>query len=108
MAAAARGVNWAECVERCGDWTRDAVLCLAVRHAGCGLSEVHGRIPGLKYQAAAQGVVRIEVRRRRDRECVGILRRMAMRVSNMEMAALGAHCRCWTLIAPLMLNWLSY
>ncbi len=28
----------------------EGVLYLAVWHAGCGLSEVYGKIPGLKYQ----------------------------------------------------------
>ncbi len=72
-----RGVKWEESLERYGDWTRDAVLYLAVRHGRYGLSEVYQRIPGLKYQAAAQGVKRIAERRERDRECDSFLRRLA-------------------------------
>ncbi len=77
MAEAERGVKWEESLERYGDWTRDAVLYLAVRHGRYGLSEVYQRIPGLKYQAAAQGVKRIAERRERDRECDSFLRRLA-------------------------------
>jgi putative transposase len=83
MAEVARGVKWADSVERYGDWTRDAVLYLAVRHAGYGLSEVRGRIPGLKYQAAAQGVKRIEMRRQRDAECDAFVRHIAKRLSKL-------------------------
>lgn len=48
LAEAERGVK-EDSLERYGDWTRDAVLYLAVREAGYGLSEVFGRIPGLNY-----------------------------------------------------------
>jgi len=81
MAEARRGVKWEESLERHGDWTRDAVLYLAVRHAGYGLSEVYGRIPGLKYQAAAQGVKRIAARRELDVECEAFLRRVVGQLS---------------------------
>ncbi len=71
-----RGEKWEDLQARYGDWTRDAVLHTAVRHAGYRLSEVYHRIAGLKYQAAAQGVRRIDLRRSRDRECDEFLRRM--------------------------------
>lgn len=75
-------VKWEEALARYGDWTRDAVLYVAVRHAGYGLSEVYGRIPGLKYQAGAQGVKRIEQRRLNDPECDRFIRRLVKQMSN--------------------------
>ncbi len=76
-------VKWEEALERYGDWTRDAVLYLAVRHAGYGLSEVYGRIPGLKYQAGAQAVRRIEQRRLKDPECDRFIRRLVRQMSKL-------------------------
>lgn len=81
MAEAARGVKWEDLLERYGDWTRDAVLYLAVRHGSYGLSEVYREIPGLKYQAAAQGVKRIVERRKSDPECEAFLRRLSRQMS---------------------------
>ncbi|MCC7373717.1 MAG: transposase [Verrucomicrobiales bacterium] len=81
VAEAERGVKWEDALERHGDWTRDVVLYLAVREAGYGLSEVFRRIPNLKYQAAAQGVKRIEARRARDPECDALIRRAGRRLS---------------------------
>ncbi len=63
------GVTWPEALGRHGDWTRDAVVYVSVRHGGWRLSEVVGRIAGLKYPAPAQGVKRIEARRTRDKAC---------------------------------------
>ncbi|MCC7376749.1 MAG: hypothetical protein IT581_18965 [Verrucomicrobiales bacterium] len=76
-----RGVKWEDALERHGDWTRDAVLYLATHEAVYGPSEVVGRMPGLKYQAAAQGVKRIGARRGRDPECDAFLRRVTRRLS---------------------------
>jgi hypothetical protein len=73
-------VKWEEALQQYGDWTRDAVLYLAVRYAGYGLSEVYGRIPGLKYQAGAQGVRRIERRRAEDPACERFLRRLVAKM----------------------------
>lgn len=80
LAEAERGVKWEDSLERYGDWTRDAVLYLAVREAGYRLSEVFGRISGVKCQAAAQGVKRIEVRRARDPEYDAFIRRVARKL----------------------------
>ncbi|MCC7375208.1 MAG: hypothetical protein IT581_11195 [Verrucomicrobiales bacterium] len=81
LAEEERWVKWEDALERHGDWTRDAVLYLATHEAGYGLSKVFGRIPGLRYQAAAQGVNRIGARRGRDPECDAFLRRVTRRVS---------------------------
>ncbi|MEI6340681.1 MAG: transposase [Verrucomicrobiota bacterium] len=75
------GVTWPEALGRHGDWTRDAVVYVAVRHGGWRLSEVVGRIAGLKYPAAAQGVKRIEARRTRDAACDRFLRRLRDQIS---------------------------
>lgn len=63
------GLRWEELVERYGDSTRDAVMYVAVRHGGYRLSEVRGKVPGLKYQAAAQGLKRFVARLETDRKC---------------------------------------
>jgi len=52
------GRKWSEMVMAHGDWGRDAVLYVATRHAGYRLVEVLCEVPGLTYQAAAQGVRR--------------------------------------------------
>jgi hypothetical protein len=41
-----------------GDWTRDAVRFMAVRHLGDRLAEVYRQFPGLKYPAAAASAVK--------------------------------------------------
>ncbi len=81
LAEEERGVKREDALERHGDWTRDAVLYLATHEAGYGLSEVVGRIPGLKSQAAARGVNRILSQRVRDSECDAFLRRVTRRLS---------------------------
>ncbi|MBL9134460.1 MAG: transposase [Verrucomicrobiales bacterium] len=75
------GMRWEQAIERHGDWTRDAVLYLAVRHAGYGLSEVYHRIPTLRYQAAAQGVKRIQARILHDSDCATFVRRVVKEIS---------------------------
>jgi REP element-mobilizing transposase RayT len=52
-----RGKRWDRWAERHGDWGRDGVMYVAVRHGGIRLAEVVGEV-GLKYQAAAQAVKR--------------------------------------------------
>lgn len=47
LAEAEGGVKGEDSLERYGDRTRDAVLYVAVREAGYGLSEVFRLIPGL-------------------------------------------------------------
>lgn len=52
-----RGEAWDRWAERHGDWGRDGVMYVAVRHGGMRLAEVVRHV-GLKYQAAAQAVKR--------------------------------------------------
>jgi hypothetical protein len=52
-----RGERWDRWADRYGDWARDGVMYVAVRHGGMRLAEVV-RPVGLKYQAAAQAVKR--------------------------------------------------
>jgi hypothetical protein len=52
-----RGEKWDRWAERHGDWGRDAVMYVAVRHGGLRLTEVVRQV-GMRYQAAAQGVKR--------------------------------------------------
>lgn len=77
-----RGVKWEEVFDRHADWTRDATLFFAVRHAGYGMSEVFGKIPGLRYQAAVQAVKRFAVRRDQDPIRDRFVRRLTARLSH--------------------------
>jgi putative transposase len=52
-----RGGKWDQWAERHGDWGRDGVMYVAVRHGGLRLAEVVRQV-GVKYQAAAQAVKR--------------------------------------------------
>jgi putative transposase len=52
-----RGESWDKWAERHGDWGRDGVMYVAVRHGGVRLTEVV-REAGMKYQAGAQAVKR--------------------------------------------------
>ena len=52
-----RGETWDRWAEQHGDWGRDGVMYLAVRHGGMRLAEVVRQV-GMKYQAAAQAVKR--------------------------------------------------
>jgi REP element-mobilizing transposase RayT len=52
-----RGEKWDRWAERHGDWRRDGVMYVAVRHGGLRLAEVVRQV-GMRYQAAAQGVKR--------------------------------------------------
>jgi REP element-mobilizing transposase RayT len=54
------GRTWKEMLTRRGDWGRDATIYVAVRYGGYRLPEVIKQLPGLKYQAAAQGVRRFQ------------------------------------------------
>ena len=83
------GVEWQDALVRHGDWTRDAVVFVAVRHGGWRLSEVVGRIAGLKYPAAGQGVKRIEERRTRDPACDRFIRRLQDQILKLRMRP---HC----------------
>lgn len=54
------GQPWLEMLEAHGNWMRDAVLYVAVKHEGYRLAEVYRQIPHLTYPAAAQAVKRFE------------------------------------------------
>jgi hypothetical protein len=54
---------------------------VAFRHGGWRLCKVVGRIAGLKYPAAAQGVKRIEARRTRDAACERFIRQLRDQMS---------------------------
>ncbi len=79
------GVEWQEALVRHGDWTRDAVVYVAVKRGGWRLSEVVGRIAGLKYPAAGQGMKRIEERRTRDPACDRFIRRLRDQILKLRM-----------------------
>ena len=77
-AEAVSGRTWAEMLASHGDWRRDATMHVAVRHGGWRLAEVLREIPGLKYQAAAQGVRRFRLQAEADpakRQCAEKLKR---------------------------------
>jgi hypothetical protein len=52
------GWEWREVILRHGDWGRDGLLAVAMRHLGWRLGEVVGKGPGVSYAAAAQGIRR--------------------------------------------------
>jgi REP element-mobilizing transposase RayT len=52
------GRKWPEMLNSHGDWGRDAVVHVATRYGGYRLAEILRVLPGVKYQAAAQGVRR--------------------------------------------------
>lgn len=53
-----RGCAWKAMCEGHGDWGRDGVVAVATRHLGWRLVEVAREIPGVGYDALAQGVRR--------------------------------------------------
>ncbi|MGH9725258.1 MAG: hypothetical protein ACRD41_09350, partial [Candidatus Acidiferrales bacterium] len=52
-----QGAPWERWAERHGDWGRDGVMYVAVRHGGLRLAEVAAQV-GMNYQAAAQALKR--------------------------------------------------
>jgi hypothetical protein len=57
-AEVALGRGWSEMIDTHGDWGRDGLHYVATRYGGYRLAELVGKVKGLKYQAAAQGVRR--------------------------------------------------
>jgi REP element-mobilizing transposase RayT len=55
---ALRGRPWGEWAGSYGDWSRDAAVHVAVRYGGMRLAEVVKELPGIRYQALAQGARR--------------------------------------------------
>jgi len=62
-----RGEPWDRWAERHGDWGRDGVMYVAVRHGGMRLAEAVRRA-GVKYQAGAQAVKRFAQKLGEDAE----------------------------------------
>ncbi|NLH71561.1 MAG: hypothetical protein GX456_00745 [Verrucomicrobia bacterium] len=72
-----RGGSWERWADRYGDWGRDGVMYVAVRHGGMRLAEVVREV-GIEYQAGAQAVKRFGQALGSDparRQFVGTLRR---------------------------------
>jgi len=63
------------------------LLYVAVRHGGYGLADAVRQMGGLKYQAAAQGVKRVEARLTKDAQCRRFVNRLAAKMSNIGSAA---------------------
>jgi putative transposase len=61
-----RGSKWEDWWERHGDWGREAVMHVAVRHGGMRLAEVVRACKGIRYQAAAQAVKRFATSLKND------------------------------------------
>ena len=80
LAKEIRGRKWEELLEAHGDWTRDAVLSVAVREGGLRLPEVLRRIPGLSYNAAAQAIRRVRERSKGDRHLAQFMGSLEARV----------------------------
>jgi hypothetical protein len=75
-AEAGLGRKWSEMVTVHGDWGRDGVIYVATRYGGYRLAELVGEVPGLKYQAAAQGVRRFRHRMREDQALRSFVKRL--------------------------------
>jgi hypothetical protein len=75
------GRKWGEMAAAHGDWGRDGVLYVATRHGGYRLAELLGELPGLKYQAAAQGVRRFRHGLRDDRAKERFVNRLKKQLS---------------------------
>jgi hypothetical protein len=60
-AEAILGRPWSAMVAGHGDWGRDGVLYATTRYGGYRLAELLKEVPGLRYQAAAQGVRRFRL-----------------------------------------------
>jgi hypothetical protein len=80
LAEEIRGRKWEDLQEMHGDWTRDAVLSVAVREGRLRLPEVLRRIPGLSYNAAAQAIRRVRERGKGDRDLAQFMRSLEARV----------------------------
>lgn len=76
-----RGESWTTICGRHGDWARDATLYVAVRQGGLRLKEAAEQISGLKYQAAAQAVLRFAKTLERDKERRTFVTRMQNQIS---------------------------
>ncbi|MBL9173481.1 MAG: transposase [Verrucomicrobiales bacterium] len=75
------GRRWKEMAANYGDPGRDALLAVATRHLGWRLSEVVREIPGLSYNAAAQGVRRLWARAAREKETTAMISALQKRLS---------------------------
>jgi hypothetical protein len=69
-------LEWLRLLVRYGDWRRDTVMYVAVRLGGWRVSELVGRIAGLRCPAAGHWMKRIEERRTRDPACERFIRRL--------------------------------
>jgi putative transposase len=77
----ALGRKWSDMVSTHGDWGRDGVLYVATRYGGHRLAEVVGEVPGLRYQAAAQGVRRFSRQLAKDPARERFVRRLRKQLS---------------------------
>jgi hypothetical protein len=75
------GRKWVEMAAAHGDWGRDGVLYVATRYGGYRLAELMGELPGLKYQAAAQGVRRFRLGLKNDAAKERFVHRLSKRAA---------------------------
>jgi len=75
--ADAKGESWEQFCNRRGDWGRDVALCLGRRHCGLTLHELGQAAGGMRVEAVAMAVRRIEQQLLQDRA-------LAQQVSMME------------------------
>jgi len=62
------GRTWETMLTRRGDWGRDGTVYVAVRYGGYRLGELLKHLPGLKYQAVAQGMGRFQRKWSKEKE----------------------------------------
>ena len=81
LAEGIRGKKWEEMREVYGDWTRDALMSVAVREGGLRLPEVLRQVPGLSYNAAAQAIRRVRERSKSHKDLAQFMRKLESKIA---------------------------
>ena len=74
--ADAKGETWEGFCNRRGDWGRDVALCLGRRHCGLTLQELGKAAGGMRVEAVAMAVRRVERKLLQDRALAQQVRMM--------------------------------
>ena len=79
-----KGEKWEQFCNRRGDWGRDMALCLGRRHCGLTLQELGQAAGGMRVEAVAMAVRRIEQRLLQDRALARQVRSMEEAMCNVQ------------------------
>ena len=82
--ADAKGEAWEKFCNRRGDWGRDVALCLGRRHCGLTLQELGQAAGGMRVEAVAMAVRRIEHQLLQDRALAQQVRMMEKSMCNVQ------------------------